>query len=211
MNIRRMLLFIIVGVGIFGASFFATFMLKDPVIDMSKYTDVIQSHQEKIKELHVSMFLIKDPMYRHIRGNEGLRRLEALADDGLNGAIESIYLYYAKPEYFNCTLKNKNCPPTHQAFDEQTTANAFKWAYKLEGSKRINALAHLIRDWRFAPMATEQDRIELMRATEGSTRSSMHASAALAYHYLDKRYFMGDMLDESFIWLERAIEIEQNL
>jgi len=196
---------------VFAGSFMATYLLRDPAVEMSSYANVVPEYQEKIHELLVVTTILRSPIYK-LRHKRALSRLEALAEEGIiPEARETIYVYYAQPSLFYCTKPDKSCPKVNEVFGVERSQKAYHWARKLEDNKKTAALAYLLRDSRFAPVATEDDRIALMFATEAQTRSALEAAVALAYHHLDRRYFDNNMMDEALLWLNRARELEQTL
>lgn len=207
----RILKFMVFAVVIFIGSFAATYMLRDPAVDMSKYENVVPEYQEKIHELLTVTNILRSPVYK-LRHQKALSRLQALAEEGvISEARETIYIYYAQPSLFYCTKPDKSCPKVNEVFDAERSQKAYYWARKLEDKKKIAALTYLLRDSRFQPVATEDDRIALMFATEAENHTALEAAVALAYHHLDRRYFDNNMMDEALLWLNRARELEQTL
>lgn len=202
---------IVLAVVIFAGSFAATYLFRDPPVNMSKYENVVPEYKAKIQELLVATNVLRSPIYK-FRHAKALGRLEALAEENIvPEARETIYVYYAQPALFYCTKADKSCPKVNKVFDAEHSKKAYHWARKLEGKKKTAALAYLLRDARFAPVATEEDRIALMFATEEQSRTALEAAVALAYHHLDRRYFDNNMMDEALLWLNRARELEQTL
>ena len=207
----RIVKFALLGVLVFGLAFSATFMFRDPAVDMSKYEDVIPEYKAKVRELLTVTAILRSPVYT-LRHGRALDRLEALAEEGVvPEAVDTAFVYYAQPEVFYCTRPDRACPKSQDNFSEERTEKAFYWARKMEGLKMATALSYLLRDARFAPVATEQDRIALMFVTEEENRTALEVAVALAFHHLDNRYFGNNMMDEALLWLNRARELEQKL
>ena len=202
--------FIVLALVVFVASFAATFVMRDPAVDMSMYQNVVPEYRSQIKELKIVTALLRNPMYK-FRRESALERLEALAENGdVTEAIDTVFIYYAQPNKFYCT-NPEGCPKGQKAFTRKQSEKAFYWARKMEGDKKTIALSQLLRDVRVAPVATEEDRIYLMFETEKYSRVALAASMALAFHHLDNRYFGNDMMDEAKLWLTRAQELDYNL
>jgi|GEM_PF-5488535 len=202
--------FIVLALVVFVASFAATFVMRDPAVDMSMYQNVVPEYRSQIKELKIVTALLRNPMYK-FRRESALERLEALAENGdVTEAIDTVFIYYAQPNKFYCT-NPEGCPKGEKAFTRKQSEKAFYWARKMEGDKKTIALSQLLRDVRVAPVATEEDRIYLMFETEKYSRVALAASMALAFHHLDNRYFGNDMMDEAKLWLTRAQELDYNL
>lgn len=202
--------FIVLALVIFVASFAATFVMRDPAVDMSMYQNVVPEYRSQIKELKIVTALLRNPMYK-FRRESSLERLETLAENGdVSEAIDTIFIYYAQPNKFYCT-DPAGCPKGEKAFTREQSQKAFYWARKMEGDKKTVALSQLLRDVRVTPVATEEDRIYLMFETEKDSRVALAASMALAFHHLDNRYFGNDMMDEAKLWLTRAQELDYNL
>ena len=202
--------FAVLALLVFVASFAATFVWRDPPVDMSKYENVVPEYQAKIKELMTATSILRNPVYK-FRHGAALERLEALAEEGtIAEAIDTAFIYYAKPKAFYCA-QLEGCKKDPQSFSRSQTEKAFYWARKMDGKKKVTALTYLLRDARFAPVATEEDRITLMLATEEEGRTALEAALALAFHHLDNRYFGNNMTDEALLWLNRAQELEQAL
>ena len=207
----RAIKFILLSLGVFALAFGATFMFRDPPVDMSSYENVIPEYKEKIHELMVTTNVLRSSYYK-LRHGKALARLEELAEEGtIPEARETVFIYYAQPERFYCEGVSGSCGRTDELFDEEHTEKALYWARKLEGRKKTAALSYILRDARFAPVATEEDRIALMFATEDQNRTALEAAVALAFHHLDRRYFGNNMMDEALLWLNRARELEQSL
>lgn len=206
----RSVLFVGIFVFFFLVTLAALFYVRDPQVDLSKYDNVVPAYKEKIQELRVASKLVSGH-FLGLREAEGVERLEALA--GLDSPIAKpakkiLFYYYSQPERYECE-GDKNCPALREPIPESRSAKAFDWARRMAPGEKADALAFLLKDPRIAPQATEADRIALMTATETANRTGLKAATALAFHYLDKRYFKNDMIAESALWLERATEIEK--
>ena len=207
----RFLSLVVLAVVVFGAAFGATYMLQDPKVDMSAYENVVPEYKAQIHELLVATAILRSPYYK-LRHPKALARLKALAEEGgIPEALDTAFIYYAQPELFYCTKPDRSCPRDERPINKEKTEQAYYWARKMDGKKKTTALIRLIRDARYAPIATEDDRIALMFATEDDNSTALEAAAALAFHSLDLRYYSNNMLDEAELWLNRARDLEQKL
>lgn len=207
----RFLSLIVLAIAVFGVAFGATYMLQDPKVDMSNYENVVPEYQAKIEKLLVATAILRSPYYK-LRHGQALANLEALANEGeIAEALDTLFIYYAQPELFYCTKPDRSCPKTDDTIGRAETEQAYHWARKMDEKKKTAALIKLIRDARYAPIATEDDRIVLMLASEKDDRTALEAAAALAFHSLDRRYYSDNLLDEAEMWLRRARELEQTL
>lgn len=197
---------------VFMLVFAGTAYVRDPQVDLSKYDNVIPSYKEKIQELRVATRLVSGYMLG-LRVQEGLDRLKALASAEGNISTPAktvLFYYYSQPERYKCEFI-ESCPEMRKLISQKRSEKAFYWARQMETKEKAVALASLLRDTRIAPIATESDRIALMASTEEGGFSGAKAATALAFHYLDKRYFKDDMIAESGLWLDRAAEIDDEL
>lgn len=212
MTFKKALTYLVGVLLVFLIVFTGTAYVRDPQVDLSKYDNVIPSYKEKIQELRVATRLVSGYMFG-LRVQEGLDRLEALADSEGNIATPAktvLFYYYSQPERYKCEFV-ENCSEMRRLISQERSEKAFHWARQMAAEEKAVALATLLRDTRIAPVAAESDRIALMATTEKGGFPGLQAAAALAFHYLDKRYFKDDMIAESGLWLDRAAEIEDEI
>ena len=211
MKTKKALALIVIYAFLFGASAASVFYFRDPAVDLSQYDNVIPEYKEKIKELRIASKLASGYLYG-ARVSEGIKRLSALAElesPIAKPAKTTLFYYYSQPERYQCQA-TEACPQRQRKISKAFSEKAFYWARQMAPEDKADALAFLLRDTRIAPLANEADRIFLMQQAEDSNQRNLKAAIALAFHYLDKRYYENDMVAESKMWLDSAAEIEKN-